>query len=94
LIDSLVSRGMPANKIASRGGFLRRGSVTILSGVEDDHVDTVLELTRRECQTRRELVPTQGLPVFGEVSISAPPIEVQVGGATVFVLEVARFEQV
>jgi uncharacterized protein YaaQ len=92
LIDTLVSRGLPATKIASRGGFLRRGSVTILSGVEDDNVDVVLELTRRECQTRKELVPTQGLPVFGEVSIGSPPIEVQVGGATVFVMEVSRFE--
>src|SRR4051794_3034009 len=94
LIDTLVSRGLPATKIASRGGFLRRGSVTILSGVEDDNVDMVMELTRRECQTRTELVPTQGLPVFGEVSIGAAPIQVQVGGATVFVLEVSRFEQV
>jgi uncharacterized protein YaaQ len=52
----------------------------------------VLELTRRECKTRRELVPTQGLPIFGEVSIGAAPIEVQVGGATVFVMDVARYE--
>jgi uncharacterized protein YaaQ len=92
LIDTLVSRGLPATKIASRGGFLRRGSVTILSGVDDDNVDIVMELTRRECQMRKELVPTQGLPVFGEVSIGAAPIEVQVGGATVFVMDVARFE--
>ena len=82
---------MPATKIASRGGFLRRGSVTILSGVEDHDVDVVLELTRRECRSRRELVPTQGLPIFGEVSIGAPPIEVQVGGSAVFVLDVARY---
>jgi uncharacterized protein YaaQ len=92
LIDTLVGRGIPATKIASRGGFLRRGSVTILSGVEDDHVDIVLELTRRECSARKELVPTQGLPIFGEVSIGAPPIEVQVGGATVFVMDIARYE--
>ena len=51
-----------------------------------------MELTRRECQMRKELVPTQGLPVFGEVSIGAAPIEVQVGGATVFVMDVTRFE--
>ena len=86
----MLSRGLPATKIASRGGFLRRGNVTILSGVEDDDVDLVLELTRRQCRARKELVPAQGLPIFGEVSIAAPPIEVQVGGATVFVLDVAR----
>ena len=92
LIDTLVSRGLPATKIASRGGFLRRGSVTILSGVEENDVDVVLELTRRECHQRTELVPTQGLPIFGEVSIGAAPIEVQAGGATVFVLDVSRYE--
>ena len=86
----MLSRGLPATKIASRGGFLRRGNVTILSGVDDDDVDLVLELTRRQCRARKELVPAQGLPIFGEVSIGAPPIEVQVGGATVFVLDVAR----
>jgi uncharacterized protein YaaQ len=92
LIDTLITRGLPATKIASRGGFLRRGSVTILSGVEDNDVDVVLELTRRECASRKELVPTQGLPIFGEVSIGAAPIEVQVGGATVFVMDVGRYE--
>ena len=92
LIDTLITRGLPATKIASRGGFLRRGSVTILSGVDDDNVDIVMELTRRECQMRKELVPAQGLPVFGEVAIGAAPIEVQVGGATVFVMDIARFE--
>jgi uncharacterized protein YaaQ len=92
LIDTLVTRGLPATKIASRGGFLRRGSVTILSGVEDNDVDVVMELARRECRSRKELVPTQGLPIFGEVSIGAAPIEVQAGGATVFVMDVARYE--
>jgi uncharacterized protein YaaQ len=68
--------------------------VTILSGVEDEDVDLVIEATRRECRARTELVPTQGLPLFGEVALSgAKPFEVRVGGAAVFVLPVERFER-
>jgi uncharacterized protein YaaQ len=95
LIDALMRRGLQATKIASRGGFLRRGSVTILSGVEDDDVDIVLELTQRECRARTEVVPAAGLPIFGEAAISPPtqPIEVRVGGAAAFVLPIERFER-
>src|SRR4051794_27856663 len=68
LIDRLVSRGLAATKIASSGGFLRRGSATILSGVEDEDVDDVIRMTREECRTRREVVPVQSLPLLGEAT--------------------------
>jgi uncharacterized protein YaaQ len=93
LIDRLVKRGLPATKIASSGGFLRRGSATILSGVEDNDVDAVIEFARQECRARKELVPVQNLPVLGEIGSASEPLEVRVGGATVFVMEVARFER-
>jgi uncharacterized protein YaaQ len=95
LITSLISRGLSATKIASQGGFLRRGSVTILSGVEDHEVDGVLALTRKECRSRIEVLPTTGLPVFEELPLATAkqPLEVRVGGATVFVLPVDRFER-
>ncbi len=86
---------MPATKIASRGGFLRRGSVTILSGVEDHEVDAVLELARRECRSRSEIMPAAALPIFEEMPLAtlARPLEVRVGGATVFVMPVEHFER-
>jgi uncharacterized protein YaaQ len=95
LIDALVSRGLPATKIASQGGFLRRGSVSILSGVEENDVDTVLELTRKECRSRTELLPATALPIFEELplAMATKPLEVRVGGATVFVMPVDRFER-
>ena len=92
LIERLVGRGLSATKISSSGGFLRRGSATILSGVEDQDVDAVIELTRQECRSRREIVPVQSLPLLGEASGSTEPIEVRLGGATVFVLNIDRFE--
>lgn len=91
LIETLVGRGLAATKIASHGGFLRQGSVTVLSGVEDKDVELVLELARKQCKARVGFVPTPALPGIGEVAIAAEPIEVRKGGATVFVLPVERF---
>jgi uncharacterized protein YaaQ len=74
---------------------LRRGSITILSGVDDHNVETVLELTKRECRSRTELLPATALPIFEEMPLATAtkPLEVRVGGATVFVLPVDRFER-
>lgn len=93
LINRLVSKGLSATKIASSGGFLRRGSTTILSGVEDTDVDLVLDLVREECRSRTEFVPMQSVAILAEASGPAEPLEVRVGGATVFVLPIDRFER-
>ena len=95
LIEALVGRGLPATKLASQGGFLRRGSVTIMSGVADEQVESVLELVRQECHTRTEKLPTHAAPLFSpELELpSVQSLEVRVGGATVFVLDVQRFER-
>ena len=93
LMKSLVERGYPATKIGSTGGFLRRGSATILSGVEAAEVDEVVGMVRTECHARAEYVPVQTLPFFGEGATLSEPVEVRVGGAIVFVLSVERFEK-
>jgi uncharacterized protein YaaQ len=93
LMKSLVGRGYPATKIASTGGFLRRGSATILSGVESTEVDDVITMVRQECRARAEYVPVQTLPFLGEGATLSEPVEVRVGGAIVFVLSVERFEK-
>ncbi|HXF51076.1 MAG TPA: cyclic-di-AMP receptor [Dehalococcoidia bacterium] len=94
LIKRLVGQGYPATKISSTGGFLRKGNATILSGVEADEVDQIIAIVRQECYARTEYVPVQTLPFFGEGSVLAEPIEVRVGGAIVFVVDVERFERI
>lgn len=90
LIGELVDRGYPATKVSSTGGFLRKGSATILSGVGTEDVDLVLGIIRTECQARTEYLPAQATP-FPDAALPREPIEVRVGGATVFVLPVERF---
>ena len=89
LIGELVDRGYPATKVSSTGGFLRKGSATILSGVGTEDVDLVLGIIRTECQARTEYLPAQATP-FPDAALPREPIEVRVGGATVFVLPVER----
>jgi uncharacterized protein YaaQ len=93
LMKKLVEQGYPATKISSTGGFLRKGNATILSGVEANEVDQIVAMVRLECYARTEYVPVQTLPFFGEGSVLQEPIEVRVGGAIVFVLDVERFEK-
>ncbi len=92
LIRKLVERGYPATKVSSTGGFLRRGSATIFSGIDADDLDNVMAIIREQCKARTEYVPAQALP-FPESILPAEPVQVRVGGAIVFVLPVERFEK-
>jgi uncharacterized protein YaaQ len=93
LMQQLVRDGVPATRIGSSGGFLSRGSSTILSGVPAVQVEPVIDLIRRICPVRTELAPAQTLPLVGTAT-SGPPVEVRTGGAIVFVLDIERFERI
>lgn len=93
LVKRLIQRGYPATKLGSTGGFLRRGNATILSGVNESEVDALMAIVRSECHARTEYVPVNTLPFFGEGVFFTDPVEVRAGGATVFVLDVERFEK-
>ena len=93
LVDALTQAGYRATTIATTGGFLRQGNATIFVGTEDECVPDVLRLIHENCQTRRQYVnPMPPVMEPGEVYLPAP-VDVQVGGATVFVLDVTQFEQ-
>jgi uncharacterized protein YaaQ len=94
LMAALVEHHVPATKVGSSGGFLRRGNVTIFSGVEASQVDAVLDIVNEICPARTELVPVQTLPFIGDSAFTTEPIEVRAGGAIVFVLNVERFQRI
>ncbi len=92
VIEALTGDGFRATRINTVGGFLRKGNATILVGVERERLHRALLIVRDNCETRTEyFVPTAP----GEVGEPYPldPIQVQVGGATVFVLDCERFER-
>lgn len=93
-IQALADRGIPTTRLETRGGFLQRGNATLLCGVAAEQVDQVLEVLRSRSKTRTEyLNPVPPLVEPGDLLVPYP-VEVEVGGATVFVLDVERFEKI
>lgn len=93
LVGALRDAGYRSTQINSAGGFLRENNVTLLIGVEDAYVPDVLRLIEQNCYTRTQYVNPL-LPIMEPGEFYVPnPVEVQVGGATVFVLNVRRCER-
>ena len=93
LVDELMRGGHRATLVSTTGGFLREGNATVFIGTQEETLETVLEIIRRNCHTRSQYVnPLPPVMEPGEMYLPNP-IEVEVGGATVFVLDVARFER-
>lgn len=94
LLTQLSNSGFRATRIKTVGGFLRESNATIFVGVEDTDVDTVVRIIRRSCTTRQQSI--SAIPALmepGEFFLPYP-VDVEVGGATIFVLDVERFERV
>ena len=79
------------NKASRRGGFLMAGNMTLLIGTDDEKVDQCLELIASCAKQRTEVVPSTAS--YGIGVTTAYPLEVTVGGATIFVTNVERFEK-
>ena len=88
---TLTRNGFSVTKLATTGGFLMAGNTTFLIGVEDDKVDTAIDLIKKHSKRRNQMVPTPNS--FDMGMYSTFPVEVSVGGATIFVLNVDRFEK-
>lgn len=88
LLDSLTKRGFRATRINTAGGFLKESNATILLGVENERVDEVLAAIKSSCQTRTQCInPLPPVMEPGEFYMPYP-VEVKIGGATIFVLDV------
>lgn len=93
LSDELVEANIRATKLSSSGGFLRSGNTTFMIGVEDDRVEEVLNIIKVNCESREQYMTT---PTNLDVSLNGNlpyPMQVHVGGATVFVLPVESFHR-
>ncbi len=93
LISSLMNERFSVTKLASTGGFLRSGNTTLLLGVDDEKLDAALAVVKKVCISRKqiEVFPS---PAMGAMGMYTPyPVEVTVGGATVFVMDVAQFHK-
>ena len=91
LVNQLMKNGFGVTKLATTGGFLRAGNTTLLIGVDDDKLSSVMEIIEKICKSRKQIAPSSSSMVGMPGSYSPYPIEVVVGGATIFVLSVDQF---
>jgi uncharacterized protein YaaQ len=92
-VQALNGAGISVTRFASSGGFLQQGNATLLIGVDEERVEQVLQLIRENCRERsRYLTPMPPMVEPGEMLMPFP-VEVQVGGATIFVVNVDQFEK-
>ncbi|MDO4565899.1 MAG: cyclic-di-AMP receptor [Oscillospiraceae bacterium] len=88
---SLTEAGFSVTRLATTGGFLQAGNVTFITATDDGRVDEALDHIAEHCQMRKLYMPATSS--FGLGVGDATPVEVSVGGATVFVQNIERFEK-
>ena len=93
-VVALTDKGISSTRVSSSGGFLQQGNVTLLVGVDDGKVQEALKVIHDNCRERsRFLTPVPTLAEPSELFM-AYPVEVSVGGATVFVVSVDSFQKI
>ena len=92
VVNALMKDGFHATKLATTGGFLRAGNMTILVGTEDENVQTVIEIVRKHSHSRKQIIPAT--TDINSGVFPTMPVEVTVGGATLFIMNVEHCERV
>lgn len=94
LIDALTENKFRVTKLATTGGFLKSGNTTLMIGVDEKETDKVISIIKETCKKRNEVIASPA-PITGAADMYMQyPIEVEVGGATIFVIDVDQFVRV
>ena len=89
--SSLTAAGFSATKLATSGGFLKAGNTTFIVGTQDDKVEEVIGIVRDHSRKRTKIMPESSSQPKGSFPTKA--VEVNVGGAIIFVVDVDQFEK-
>lgn len=95
VISELTKNRFSITRLSTTGGFLKKGNTTLLIGTEDDQVDQVIDIIKKECGKRQKI--TVNVPYMSGtamVNYGTMPMNVEIGGATIFVTDVDRFEKI
>lgn len=87
---ALGQLNVPVAHLASAGGFLGRRNATVLIGLPDGLEQQVIAALQKSCRQRVEYL---AIPLEGSPLPMPTPVPVTVGGATIFILPVERFEE-
>jgi len=92
LSNALIKENFSVTKLSTTGGFLKLGNTTLLIGTPDEQVEQCVNIIKEESKQRTELVPSTASYDIGR--FASFPVEVTIGGATIFVMDVQQFIKV
>ncbi len=90
LVEEVTKANFRVTKLSTSGGFLKSGNTTLLMGLEEERVKDLLHIIEKNCKTREVATSLLTVTMPGE-SYAPYPVNVTVGGATVFVLDVDQY---
>lgn len=88
---TLIKNHFYSTKLSSTGNFLMNGNTTLLVGCNDDEVESVLNIFKETAHARKKLV-TPAISTTQTI-FTPSPVEVNVGGATIFIIDVEGFHK-
>jgi len=89
---SLTRSGFSSTRLATTGGFLMAKNITLMVGVDEEKVSEVIEIIKQHCHSRKQIISTSS--GMSRDFPTGMPVEVNVGGATIFVVDVEQFQRV
>lgn len=93
LMDDLVEHNFRVTRLSSTGGFLKSGNTTLFLGVEEEDVEEALKIVERHCKRRNTVAPVMSSQLEAGI-YQTIPIEIQVGGAMVFQLDIDQMYRI
>lgn len=91
LMDGLTESGHRVTRLATTGGFLKKGNTTLLIGVEEDELDEVLEIIEANCKRRNTTTTIINPSAESSLLTNTVPVDITVGGATIFIVDVDQY---
>lgn len=90
VMDHLSTKGFSVTKLATTGGFLRSGNTTLICGVSEERIPELVEIIEQRCKSRKQITSVNAMNVSANESFAPYPVEVTVGGANIFILDVEK----
>jgi uncharacterized protein YaaQ len=75
VVDALMDAEFRATRLASTGGFLRRGNTTLMIGADEDQVDLVLDLIRQSARSGLSPAESGDTPQAAAATVFVLPLE-------------------
>jgi CPA1 family monovalent cation:H+ antiporter len=90
VLATMTKLGFSVARLSSTGGFLSRKNITLLVGIQEGREEAAVKVLKSICKRRLEFISS---PLHGSAFPMPTPMQVNVGGATVFFFKVESYDE-